>query len=328
MKKILLPLISVIIIISLSIGHRSIDLEGGVLRDNNTIWSKSPYMTLTVNNYSIVPKKMEISILNIKKESIIEINGQSRSINPNDKLVLDLPSLSQNKYFIKSPEKDNLRFAIVGDSRPDSSKDPYPRVFKKIMHDIDSEDLNFVIHLGDFVIHEEKKYFDEFEEIIGNYDTPIYTIIGNHDGDVEGGSLYKEYYGDTFYSFTYMGTKFIILDNSIGLLNQENISFLENELKFDGEKFVFVHMPPFDPRPSGIHRMLGGKEFIKTVEKNNTSIVFSGHVHMYHQVIQNNTKYIITGGGGSPIYASEEIGGFYHYLIYDQGDIDLIKMEN
>ncbi|KYC45327.1 MAG: cyclic 3',5'-adenosine monophosphate phosphodiesterase [Candidatus Methanofastidiosum methylothiophilum] len=328
MKKILLTLILAISIISLSIGHKTIDLEGGAIREDNVIWSKAPYMVLKVNNYSIVPKKMEIAILNIHKGSTIKFKDHSRLINPEEKIILDLPPLSQNIYFIKSSKTDNLRFAIVGDSRQDSFEDDYPKVFRNIMENIDSKDLSFVIHLGDFVIHEENKYFDEFEEIIRKYDTPVYTVIGNHDGDVMGGSLYERYYGDRFYSFAYMGTKFIILDNSIGLLNQENLSFLENELKFDGKKLVFLHMPAFDPRPSGIHSMLGGKEFMQIAEDNNVDIVFSGHVHIYHQVTQKSTKYIITGGGGSPIYASERIGGFYHYLIYDQGNIQLIKMEN
>jgi len=325
-KKISLVLIFVIIIISLSIGYKTLDLEGGIIRENNIIWSKAPYMTLTVNNYSVLPKKIDITFLNIKKGSMIKIKNNYKLINPNEKITLNLMPMSQNTYTIKLPESNSLKFAVVGDSRQDSSKDPYPRVFKKIMEDVDSKDLNFVIHLGDFVIHEEENYFEEFEEIIGNYDTPIYTVIGNHDSDVHGGSLYQEYYGDRLYSFTYMGTKFIFLDNSIGLLNQENILFLENELKSDEEKFIFLHMPPFDPRPSGIHRMLSGKEFMEKVEDNNVDIVFSGHIHMYYQITQNYTKYIITGGGGSPVYASEKIGGFNHYIIYEQGEIKIIRM--
>ena len=328
MKKILPLLILVITIISLSIGHTTIDLEGGVTRENTIIWSKAPIMTLNINNYSIIPKKMEITVLNIKKGTTIQNKDELKLINPKERILLNLQPLSQNSYIIKSPDAATLKFAVVGDSRQDSSKDPYPGVFMKIMEDIDSRDVNFVMHVGDFVIHEEEKYFDEFEDIIGNYDTPVYTVIGNHESDVQKGSLYKEYYGDTFYSFIYMDTKFIILDNSIGLLNQENISFLESELESQGEKVIFLHMPPVDPRLSGTHKMLGGQEFIKLLEENNVNAVFSGHVHMYSQTIEKNTRHIVTGGGGSPLYASEKIGGFYHYVIYDEGIIELIKMEN
>jgi len=257
-------------------------------------------MTLNINNNSILTKKIEIIVLNIKKGSVLQSKDKSKLINPNEKTVLDLLPLSRSSYVIKSPDKSKLIFAVVGDSRQDSSKDPYPRVFKKIMEDIDSRDVNFVMHVGDFVIHEEEKYFEEFEDIMIHYDTPVYTVIGNHDGDIQNGSLYKEYYGDTFYSFIYMDTKFIILDNSTDLLNQENISFLENELKYDGEKLVFLHVPPFDPRPSGSHYMEDGEEFMQIMKDNNISNVFSGNVHMYYQTMEGGTRYIITGAEGLP----------------------------
>jgi len=334
-KKILIFLILAIIIISVSIGYRSItlgegllDVKGGFIRENNVIWSKSPSMSLSINNNSILPKKIEIIVLNIKKDSIIQSKGKSRLINPNEKIILSLTPLSRNSYVIKLPESNTLRFAVVGDSRQDSSKDPYPRAFKKIMEDIDSKNVNFVMHVGDFVIHEEEKYFEEFEELMRYYDTPVYTVIGNHDSDIQNGSLYKEYYGETFYSFIYMDTKFIILDDSTDTLNQENISFLENELKYDGNKLVFLHVPPFDPRPSGSHNMKDGEEFMQIMKDNKISNVFSGNIHMYYQTIRDNTRYIITGGGGSPLHTTEENGGFHHYLIYDQGSIQLINMDD
>jgi predicted phosphodiesterase len=334
-KKILIFLILAIVIISVSIGYRSItlgegvlDVKGGFIRENNVIWSKSPSMSLNINNNSIYPKKIEIIVLNIKKGSILQSKDKSELINPNEKTVLSLPPLSRNSYVIKPPDKSKLIFAVVGDSRQDSSKDPYPRVFKKIMEDIDSRDINFVMHVGDFVIHEEEKYFEEFEDIMRDYDTPVYTIIGNHDSDIQSGSLYKEYYGDTFYSFIYMDTKFIILDDSTDILNQENISFLENELKYSGEKLVFLHAPPFDPRPSGSHYMEDGEEFMQIMKENKISNVFSGNIHMYYQTIRDNTRYIITGGGGSPLHTTEEKGGFHHYVIYDEGDIELIRMDD
>jgi len=285
-------------------------------------------MMLNINNNSILPKKIEIIVLNIKKGSMLQSKDKEKLINPNEKIVLNLPPLSRNSYVIKLPDANILRFAVVGDSRQDSSKDPYPRVFKKIMEDIDSKNVNFVMHVGDFVIHEEEKYFEEFEDIMEDYDTPVYTVIGNHDSDIQNGSLYKEYYGDTFYSFMYMDTKFIILDDSTDLLNQENISFLENELKYDGEKLVFLHAPPFDPRPSGSHNMEDGEEFMQIMKDNNISNVFSGNVHMYYQTIIDNTRYIITGGGGSPLHTTEENGGFHHYVIYYQGGIQLINMDD
>lgn len=325
MNKKIIYLILISLVVLLSIGYKSIAVDGGNLREDNNIWSKSPNMSITLTNYSILPKSFDITILNIKNESLIKNNDETKVINPNEKIVLTLPPLSQKSYSIGSSDSKKLKYAVVGDSRHDNLDEPYSEVFKKIMEDIDIREIDFVIHVGDFVMEPTEKGFEQFENIISQYSTPVYTVIGNHELGIDRRYLYQKYFGDTYYSFIYMGKKFIFLDNSVRLLNEENILFLEEELDFQGEKFIFMHMPPFDPRPSGTHDMFYGDEFIDKVKDNNVSIVFTGHVHMYYKTIINDTKYIITGGGGSPLYTSEARGGFHHYIIYDEGKINLIR---
>jgi len=40
-----------------------------------------------------------------------------------------------------------------------------------------------------------------------------------------------------------------------------------------------------------------------------------GHEHLYHHSRRDGIDYFITGGGGAPLYAKPEAGGFYHYLL-------------
>jgi hypothetical protein len=43
--------------------------------------------------------------------------------------------------------------------------------------------------------------------------------------------------------------------------------------------------------------------------------VFLGHEHMYLRKTVDGIPHIIAGGGGAPLYAKDEDGGFYHYVL-------------
>ena len=50
--------------------------------------------------------------------------------------------------------------------------------------------------------------------------------------------------------------------------------------------------------------------FIKTGVK----AVFAGDDHRYDRMERSEVLYIITGGGGAPIYAFKDSGGYFHYV--------------
>jgi hypothetical protein len=108
-------------------------------------------------------------------------------------------------------------------------------------------------------------------------------------------------------------------------------------------KLLFVHSPAF---PTGAH--LGHcldlypsarDDFLRTVEKCNINIIFSGHEHNYSRRIINNTfdngyiYQVITGGAGEKLrdkYKSKEGVvvspiAVYHFLVVDV-EIDYIKV--
>jgi hypothetical protein len=48
--------------------------------------------------------------------------------------------------------------------------------------------------------------------------------------------------------------------------------------------------------------------------KTGVKTVFAGDDHRYDRTERNNILYIITGGGGAPIYTFKESGGYFHYV--------------
>ena len=45
------------------------------------------------------------------------------------------------------------------------------------------------------------------------------------------------------------------------------------------------------------------------------TVFFAGHEHYYSRKTVNGIMHIISGGGGAPLYAIEEVGGFYHFIV-------------
>src|SRR5512147_2839437 len=53
-----------------------------------------------------------------------------------------------------------------------------------------------------------------FQEIAGRLRAPLVRCVpGEHDAALDGGKLFRETFGDTFYSFDHRGVHFVALDN-------------------------------------------------------------------------------------------------------------------
>src|SRR5438132_14107799 len=57
--------------------------------------------------------------------------------------------------------------------------------------------------------------------------------------------------------------------------------------------------------------------------------VFAGHEHLFDHRTRDGIDYFVTGGGGAPLYASPDKGGFSHYLVVHMraGKIDYSVIE-
>jgi hypothetical protein len=130
--------------------------------------------------------------------------------------------------------------------------------------------------------------------------------------------------GKTYYAFRAGGILFVILDSEEGKARiiEDQRSWLEDTLSSSQEtfKFVFVHRPLFPPKNSlktgraldkhpierdDLHRL-----FLKTKVK----AVFAGDDHRYDRREKDGILYLISGGGGAPLAAFKENGGYFHYV--------------
>jgi len=175
----------------------------------------------------------------------------------------------------------------------------------------------FVINTGDLVESSTESNWDSyFADICKTttlgQTTPIYSALGNHEGN---SPLYYEYLylphnnpanTEAYYSFDYGSVHFICLDTEIPYnVGSQQYAWLVSDLQSAAQakfKFVFLHRPPYSSSQHGSD--LNVRNTLSSVfESGKVDIVFCGHDHVYERTQKiNSVTYIVTGGGGAPLY--------------------------
>ena len=211
--------------------------------------------------------------------------------------------------------ENGFRFVVFGDSKGKVS------LFGRIVENINAEEPLFVIGVGDLVRSGSIKEYQDFLKFLEERaDYKFLPVIGNHDI----GHQKKEFtylFGKLDYSFDYGGCRFVILDNSTGLLTKEQLSLADDQLKKARalRKFVFLHMPPKNISKWAWHSFSkGSNKFVNLMKKHQVDEVFMGHIHAYSTAERDGVRYTVTGGGGASLhkrYGPE--GNANHYVVVD-----------
>ena len=150
---------------------------------------------------------------------------------------------------------------------------------------------------------------------------PVISLMGNHDDDRHGEHLFKEYVGRREFSFTNRNSYFIVIDNRVTDLNEQQCAWLEEELKKSAgyrHRFIFMHKQALSPYQQSWFRPELGKwsyRFMKICETYKVDIVFAGHEHMFREGTYGNVRYVTSGGAGMFIQIPESEGGYLNYVV-------------
>lgn len=225
-----------------------------------------------------------------------------------------------------TPVKSDFCFAVLADNKNGFT------TFHRILKDINSKDYLFAIDVGDLVADGEKEKYRIFYNEIQGLTNPFLVAIGNHDIREQGRAVYYDTFGNFYYSFAHGNSLFVVLDNANeASIDEQQMTFLKSELAKDYKyKFVFLHVPPFDPRgyTEDIPKLFGkggkpehrmsdqanAKQFMDIVADAKVTTVFTSHIHGYFEETYQNVKYIITGGGGGELLYTDAKHYFYHYI--------------
>jgi len=120
----------------------------------------------------------------------------------------------------------------------------------------------------------------------------IMRVPGEHDAALDGGVLYRQFFGETHYSFDHRGVHFIALDNvSHGkpMVGAEQVAWLQRDVArfpHTAPIIVFTHRPLFDLRPDWEWFTRDGNEVLNVLAPYENVTILYGHIHR-HDVHQS-----------------------------------------
>lgn len=258
------------------------------------------------------------------------------------RVKVDGQPAGQMGSFVTAPsDKVPFTFLAYGDTRSD------PAAHALITATMMQHQAAFIIHTGDMVASGEVEAdWDGLFTVEADQfrNTVFWPVIGNHeehDGEApppfirllvppESAEAHP-----TYYSFDYSNSHFIVLDGHVAVesgvectfrimafeecFSQAQMTWLEADLAAANADpgiehvFVIVHVGPYSSK-SGRSGSAQMRALFPLFAESKVAMVISGHDHYYeHGMSSNRMHYVITGGGGAPLYETKGPEGHVVY---------------
>lgn len=233
------------------------------------------------------------------------------------------------RYGTTAPSLFGDSFLVVGDSRSGDN------IYQEIVSSITSS-LSYagcLIHVGDMIENPGNQaqwtHFINMTAPVSQI-MPWYAVVGNHDvGSTTSQKIYQSVMDPPsdalYYSFDLMNSHFIILDTEVpgqeGGIVGEQLAWLKQDLQTSASSaqylFVFTHRPVFPQGHYRGHDLANAEELHQLFLQYGVDAVFAGHEHQYYLYQKDAIAYVVTGGGGSPIYDGGIGESYHHFLLIE-----------
>jgi hypothetical protein len=208
-----------------------------------------------------------------------------------------------------------IRFAVYGDMREGH------KVHGRILASILREQPDFVLVTGDLVERgtddgDWQRFFSVAGALLARI--PYYPVVGNHDLGQSGEERRRlsEIFalwpgpadrppGENWYSFDVADLHFIMLDSQ-AYERSEQLAWLRKDLAAArGKKpraiFVVTHDGPYSRGPHGGNAFCA-EHYVPLLLEAKVAFLFAGHDHIYQRGEIGGLRYLVSGGGGAPLY--------------------------
>jgi hypothetical protein len=209
-------------------------------------------------------------------------------------------------------DASDFQFVVYGDNR--TRHDVHRRVMAAV---VKHGTPDFALQSGDMVENGADSslwpvFFDIEHELLSK--TAFFPTLGNHERN---NRLYYEFFDQAlpYYSFDWGQGHFSILNSDIGNAAAssaakasfwaEQTRWLEDDLAASqgaAFRFVMAHHPPI----TAVTRRQGDNpEMIALMplfEKQHVTAGLFGNDHNYQHYLKNGVHYVVSGGGGAPLY--------------------------
>jgi 3',5'-cyclic AMP phosphodiesterase CpdA len=161
-----------------------------------------------------------------------------------------------------------------------------------------------------------QRFFDIEEPLIGS--RCLYSAIGNHELHESSGERFLHYFGTDdpkevglkrlYRTVRWGNIRFFFLNGMDDFTGTDERKWLDGELaKSDAEanlkwRIVVVHHGPWSSSLHGNNLKLRNGGLIDVFHAHKIDLVVSGHDHVYERGEENGLMYLVSGGGGAPLY--------------------------
>ncbi|HUJ14955.1 MAG TPA: metallophosphoesterase [Thermoanaerobaculia bacterium] len=203
-------------------------------------------------------------------------------------------------WFRRKNGEEPAPFTLVqlSDAHVGFSGPPNPTGTKAFEHAIDminglDPQPELVLFTGDLTHEsdtpgENARRMRTFQSIAGRLRAKkVMHVPGEHDAALDGGALYRQFFGEAHYSFDHRGVHFVALDNvSRGkpVVGAEQLDWLKRDLARYSTAtpvIVFTHRPLFDLRPDWEWFTRDGADVLTALAPYENVTVLYGHIHRH-----------------------------------------------
>ncbi len=243
-----------------------------------------------------------------------------------------------------TPARETTRFSVIGDSEPGELwfirlLNPKGRgMYEKLLRRASEQLGEFTVQIGDMVSRGTvSNFLDFFRKLHAVAPPQVYlTVPGNHDRSTPrarrtgNDDLYRWLFGYSDHYFDRAGTRLVFLNNSGRRLSADQLRWLDETLATGPDiraKIVFAHVPPSGLTEWGdVGRFKhvgsfkeGADDFMRIMAEREVDRVYLGHVHAFGVIERDGVRYVLTGGGGSPLFALNVKDRFHHFIEVESG---------
>ena len=178
---------------------------------------------------------------------------------------------------------------------------------------------DFIVFTGDLTHttddpQERRKRLAHVRDAVGKLKVKRQRYLaGEHDASLDRAEAFKEFFGETHYTFDHKGVHFIVLDNvsdPTGKLGDDQIQWLHADLgKLDKEApiVVLTHRPLFDLAPDWDWATADGAAAIEALMPYEYVTVFYGHIHQEHHQMTGHIPHHAAKGLMFPLPAPHSV---------------------
>lgn len=207
--------------------------------------------------------------------------------------------------FKTAVDKDQpFKFVVYGDNRTQ------PAVHTAVLKRMSLFQPDFIIQTGDMVANGENlQQWDEYWQIASPTlaTTPMFTTLGNHERN--GAPYFRYFQVPRDYSFDYGDAHFVALDSNRPQSEMPvQIAWLRKDLAAHRKarwRIVFMHHTLHTCTDMPARRMESEqrrKLLAPVLFEGKVQLFLSGHDHNYQHHLADGITYLVSGGGGAPLY--------------------------